>query len=366
MRKDYFARVLSLVALAIVVFGASVATNAQAQYRKSLDFDGDGKADITAVRRYIGPVAHPYDWYTRKSSNGTLQAVQWGKNDAVAGRDDDASVYGDYDGDGKADYAVARPPVNGVGNYTWYIRNSQTGTFTYDTFGGNGADQPFAADFDGDGKTDVGVVRTNGLTLSTPATSYTWYWRSSSSGQLGYQNVGINYSNVCFPIHGDFDGDGKADFAQRCAGNETNGKLIFDIVYSSNRTRRQIQWGLYGDRTLMRAADFDGDGKSDLVAVRSVPVASPENTSTFVWYILRSSDGAVQSGYLGGFSNPGGGTYYVDELVANDYDGDGRADIAVARFPALDSNAQVYWYIQQSSNNQINVFAWGISNDTIF
>ena len=62
-----------------------------------------------------------------------------------------ASTAGDYDGDGKADFAVWRPSVGG-----WYILSSSTGNPLPTTYLGLSGDIPVPADYDGDGKTNSG------------------------------------------------------------------------------------------------------------------------------------------------------------------------------------------------------------------
>jgi hypothetical protein len=66
----------------------------------------------------------------------------------------DAPVPGDYDGDGKADLAVYRPPTG-----EWFVFGTATGFPGPVPFGAPGIDLPVPADYDGDGQVDVAVYR---------------------------------------------------------------------------------------------------------------------------------------------------------------------------------------------------------------
>jgi len=149
------------------------------------DFDGDGKADISAFRPSNG-VWHIFQSASQFQSSGGLRSVAFG----IAS---DRLAPADYDGDFITDIAVFR---EGAPAY-FYILQSRTNTFRAEPFGTTG-DVPVPGDYDGDNKTDYAVYRGG-----------TWYLQRS---QLGFTAMQFG-TETDVPTPADYDGDGRTDIA---------------------------------------------------------------------------------------------------------------------------------------------------------
>ncbi|HMX24411.1 MAG TPA: Ig-like domain repeat protein [Blastocatellia bacterium] len=275
------------------------------------DFDGDGKADLSVWRGASG------QWLTINSSDGKLKNEAWGTSAAPYF---DAPVPGDYDGDGKMDLAVFRRATG-----EWFIKGSRDGAVTTKLWG-LGTDIPVPGDYDGDGKTDIAVWR---------GSDTNWYIVRSSDSEIQTVSWGTSkapYNDV--PVAADFDGDGKTDVA---VFRQANGHWY--IRQSSNGAVTDKTWGLGSDVPV--AADYDGDGRAD-IAVRRGAEGN--------WYIVRSSDGEVQtvSGTTSSLS---------DVPTPGDFDGDGKADIAVWRASTGE------WFVKSSRDGSVMLKTHGQTGD---
>jgi hypothetical protein len=167
-----------------------------------------------------------------------------------------------------------------------------------------------------------------------------WYiWRSSDSGfQAGQFGLSTDYT-AC----GDYDGDGKFDLAVQRPGANAASQSTFYILRTGDNGLTVVGWGLSND--LVVPGDYDGDGKTDLAVVREGATA----TSNLAWYVLRSSDG--------GFVAQTYGITGSDLNAQNDYDGDGKTDLAIWR----DSTGT--FFVLKSSDGGLAVTQWGTAND---
>jgi hypothetical protein len=92
------------------------------------DYDGDGKTDICIVRGSGGQIQWSYEPST---ALGTIVTLVWGVSAT------DFTVQGDYDGDGKTDHAVWRPNADPTQNF-FFIRKSSDGALQAAEWGTNG------------------------------------------------------------------------------------------------------------------------------------------------------------------------------------------------------------------------------------
>ena len=292
-----------------------VSASAQISLRKALDFDGDNKADYSVFR--------PSDnvWYINRSGGG-FQFQQFGSSNT------DYQTPGDFDGDGKGDISVWRD-TDGV----WYRINSQNSTFSATVFGVTG-DEPVARDYDGDGKTDQAVVRrSNGV--------MTWYVLRSLNGQFQAAQFG---AATDYTAPGDYDGDLKFDYAVQRPGATATDQGTFYILQTQSNTLASIPWGFSND--LVVPGDYDGDGKTDVAVVREGATAG----SALSWFIRPSGNptGVISAAF---------GATQSDLSAQNDYDGDGKTDIAVWR----DTNGT--FYVRRSLDLGVVSTPWGAAND---
>jgi subtilisin len=216
----------------------------------------------------------------------------------------------DFDDDGKTDVGIFRPS-----NGEWWIYRSLTGTVFAGQFGAS-TDKIVPADYTGDGRADIAIFRpSNGD------------WFVLRSEDLSYYGFPFG-TNGDIPISADFDGDGKSDPGVFRPSDGT-----WYIVKSTGGTI-SYQFGTNGDKPV--PADYDGDGLADVAIYRP---------SVGQWWLSRTTAGVIA--YSFGLPS--------DKPTQGDYTGDGKADVAFWRGPE--------WFILRSEDTTYFSAVFGALGD---
>ncbi|MGK4584206.1 FG-GAP-like repeat-containing protein [Kitasatospora sp. HPMI-4] len=230
--------------------------------------------------------------------------------------------FADWDGDGRADYIV----VNDDGSVHVYLNRGGDGHGGWLDDGvvatGLTTDKSRVrfADWDGDGRADYIAINPDGKIHVM--------LNRGGAGHGGWQDAGIvaqgtttNPDQVRFA---DIDGDGKTDYvtiaddgivsAYLNRGGDTGGGWVAD---------GQIATGVTTDRSRVRLADIDGDGRADYV------VLNPDGSVT----AYANNGGAGHGGWTLRPKIASGVTTDQSLVDFADLNGDGLADYLVTNGP---------------------------------
>ena len=270
------------------------------------DFNGDGLMDV-AGRTHIGQW-----WASINNGDGT-------GGDGAGGRLPVLMTYwktslgiqevvsGDFNGDGKTDIAGL------ASNGAWWAGYSRATGLGFDNVRVGGWLSSFTftsihtGDFNGDGNTDIAGLATTGQ----------WFGLMGQDGRgwqstiLGYWAPTLNFTSDI--VAGDFNGDGRTDIAGRTAGN------VWYVATANTDTLglTTTVLGVWGntDWSDVNVGDFNGDGQSDIVA----------RAANGQWWGMLS-DGTTDARtntQIGYWSN----RVVWTGITAGDADGDGRDDL---------------------------------------
>jgi uncharacterized repeat protein (TIGR01451 family) len=172
------------------------------------------------------------------------------------------SQAGDYNGDGKTDFAI----YDQTASQYFILFNGAQGALTPQFGNPSHVNIPVAGDYNGDGKTDIAIY---------DQASSQFFVLLSGGGALTPQFGNSSHRNI--PVAGDFDGDGKTDIA---IYDQTSSQFF---IFLSGGGARMSQFGNPAHVNIPVGGDFDGDGKTD--------IAIYDQTSS-QFFIFLSSGGA--------------------------------------------------------------------------
>jgi uncharacterized repeat protein (TIGR01451 family) len=257
------------------------------------DFNGDGKADLalagtTGASVLIG------------NGNGTFKtAVSY-----PAGTNPSAVVVGDFNRDGYLDLAVANQGDNDVS----ILLGNGDGTFKASvTYPAGTAPYALAVgDFNGDGQLDLAVVNygtSGGLSVLIGNGNGTF--QSPVSYTTGRDATSI--------AAGDFNTDGKLDLV---VVNSYIGNVSVLIGNGDGTFASAVDYTTDASPDAVTVGDFNGDGEPD-IAVASY-------TSNYVGILINKGTGTFPAAAVDSYA-----TDFQETIAVGDFNGDGKPDLAL-------------------------------------
>ena len=248
------------------------------------DFDGDGTTDLALLRDTGGWTTVPMA-FTSADRGLQIKNLPAGNLPDWVGEDGVNVIDGDFDGDGKTDLALIRqtsgwttiPMAFSNGDGTFRIINEPGGNLS-EWFATDGV-EVIDGDFDGDGKTDLALIRQTSGWTTIPMAFSNGDGTFRITNKMDFQSMAGDFpawaaTEGVEVIDGDFDGDGKTDLA---LVRHTPGWTTIPMGFSNGDgalrvtnmpAGRFVEW-MATEGVEVIDGDYNGDGKTDLMLTTS-------------------------------------------------------------------------------------------------
>lgn len=280
-----------------------------ASFIVAADIDGDGLADVIMPGPYLNIANSESIAILHGQSDGTLSAPQYIPVPITPY----ALAVGDVDGNGTPDL-VSITSDNSSSTTVTVLFGDGHGNFqqpvTQQTFSGIFPGPASLVDLDGDGKADLvlAVEQQSGL-----ASSLLWLKNTGGGFAPPTTLATIVYNNFSVA---DFNGDGKPDILYVFPGTSTAPESLHILMNQGNGNfTDQAAGGLNGIFGYTTVLDFNLDGISDLV------VQTQQGASGVLYSFAGNGDGSFTQ--VATLSTPD-----LTRLVTGDFDHDGFPDLA--------------------------------------